>query len=146
MEENTHHNLLNQNGTAYSTKDISSSPYSKKKQTIATACATLGCLLNGCVIGFTSPALPSLLTGSPDIYGNPVPLELQQSSWIASILSIGCFIGCIMAGPIMEKIGRKQTLLWVCTVNYALGFILILVANNTIFIYIGRLVIHLFIH
>ncbi|XP_023346118.1 facilitated trehalose transporter Tret1-2 homolog [Eurytemora carolleeae] len=138
MEENTHHNLLNQNGTAYSTKDISSSPYSKKKQTIATACATLGCLLNGCVIGFTSPALPSLLTGSPDIYGNPVPLELQQSSWIASILSIGCFIGCIMAGPIMEKIGRKQTLLWVCTVNYALGFILILVANNTIFIYIGR--------
>ena len=50
-----------------------------------------------------------------------------------------------MAGPIMEKIGRKQTLLWVCTVNYALGFILILVANNTIFIYIGRFVIHLFI-
>ena len=51
-----------------------------------------------------------------------------------------------MAGPIMEKIGRKKTLLWVSTFNYALGFILILVANNTIFIYIGRLVIHLFIN
>ena len=38
----------------------------------------------------------------------------------------------------MEKIGRKQTLLYVSTGNYVLGFVFILIANKVYFLYIGR--------
>ena len=37
-------------------------PSSPPPQVLATLCATLGCLLNGAVIGYSSPTLPSLLT------------------------------------------------------------------------------------
>ena len=36
------------------------STYSKKKQVLATICATLGCLLNGAAIGFTGGLSNSL--------------------------------------------------------------------------------------
>ena len=37
---------------------------------LATLCATLGCLLNGSVIGFSSPAIPSLLySNATNVYG-----------------------------------------------------------------------------
>jgi len=127
-------NLLNQEPNQPPT----SSFYSMKKQVIAALFATLTCLLNGCVIGFTGPALPSLLQNTTSVTGSHLQLDLQQASWITSILSIGCFTGCLLAGPIMEKFGRKRTLLFVSLGSYALGFIFIFLAVNDILIYIGR--------
>ena len=56
---------------------------------LATLCATLGCLLNGAAIGFTGPALPSLLniTGSSNdgtnLWGGDMVIGPQQASWIS---------------------------------------------------------------
>ena len=47
-------------------------------------------------------------------------------------------LGCMCAGPVMERIGRKRALMWVSAANYAIGFALILLANSAIQIYIGR--------
>jgi len=119
-------------------QDIVSSAYSKKKQVFATFCATLGCLLNGSVIGYTSPAIPSLVSNDTTIWGKEASLNLQQASWITGLLSIGCFIGCVMAGPIMERIGRRRTLMFVASGFYAGGFLLITLASSAELIYTGR--------
>ena len=116
-----------------------STPYSKRKQILATFCATLGCFLNGTVIGYSAPAIPSVMnTNGTDLYGNEFKLDFQQASWITSILSLGCFFGCILAGPIMEKIGRKRTLLYITTLWFGLGYLFIFLANSASLIYIGR--------
>ena len=120
-------------------QDIPSSSYSKKKQILATLCVTLGCLLNGSVIGYTSPAIPSLINNNTsNVWGHNTRVSFQQTSWVTGILSIGCFVGCVIAGPIMERIGRKKSLMLVSGGFYALGFILITLASQAEFIYAGR--------
>ena len=120
-------------------QDITSSSYSKKKQVLATFCVTLGCLLNGSVIGYPSPAIPSLLDNSTlTVWGYQNQVTFQQSSWITGLLSIGCFVGCVIAGPIMERIGRKKTLMFVAGGFYSLGFILVCLASQAELIYAGR--------
>ena len=43
---------------------------------------------------YLGPALPSLFKNeSSTIYSSPLRINLQQASWITSILSIGCFMG-----------------------------------------------------
>jgi len=121
------------------TQDIQSTPYSKKKQVFATFCATLGCLLNGSVIGYTSPAIPSLVNnGTTSIWGRNTSVDYQQASWITGLLSIGCFVGCVMAGPIMERIGRRRTLMFIASGFYAGGFLFITLAGSAELIYCGR--------
>ena len=106
---------------------------------IATCCATLGCFLNGTVIGYSAPAIPSVMDPKgTDLYGNPFTLTSQQASWITGILSLGCFAGCIIAGPIMEKIGRKKTLLYITSLLFFLGYLCIFLAPNAVLIYLGR--------
>eukprot|EP00092_Neocalanus_flemingeri_P029051 GFUD01031537.1.p1 GENE.GFUD01031537.1~~GFUD01031537.1.p1 ORF type:complete len:528 (-),score=96.95 GFUD01031537.1:115-1698(-) len=122
----------------HNTQDITSTPYSKKKQVFATFCATLGCLLNGAVIGYTSPAIPSLVNNGTSIWGRETSVDYQQASWITGLLSIGCFVGCVMAGPIMERIGRRRTLMFVASGFYAGGFLLITLASTAELIYSGR--------
>ena len=111
-------------------------------QVLATFCATLGCYLNGTVLGYTAPAIPSLMDAKngQDLYGNSFSITSQQASWVTGILSLGCFFGCILAGPIMEKIGRKKALLYLTSLWFFLGYLLIFLANRIAFIYIGRYV------
>ena len=64
-------------------QDIASTPFSKKRQVLATFAVTLGCLLNGSVIGYTSPAIPSLLNPTtPTVWGYKIPVTFQQASWM----------------------------------------------------------------
>ena len=53
-------------------------------------------------------------------------------------MSLGCFFGCIFAGYVMEKIGRKKTLLYVTSSCFLIGYIAIFLANHVVVIYIGR--------
>jgi len=138
-EEGEGRNLVDRSWAHY-TGEITSSAYSKRKQVLATLCATLGCLLNGAVIGYSSPALPSLLPphNTTDLWGGSTTLDLQECSWVASLLSVGCFLGCLLAGPVMERIGRKRTLMLVSSASYAIGFLAILTARSALLINLGR--------
>ena len=108
---------------------------------MATFCATLGCYLNGTVLGYSAPAIPTLMNkNGTDLYGNSFYISSQQASWITGILSLGCFFGCILAGPIMEKVGRKKTLLYFTSLWFFLGYLLIFLANHIALIYMGRYV------
>lgn len=120
-------------------QDVPSTAYSKRKQVLAALCATTGCLLNGSVIGYTSPAIPSLLDrNNTTIWGHSMDTTFQQASWMTGLLSIGCFVGCVMAGPIMERIGRKKSLMFVAGGFYILGFLLIGLASRVELLYAGR--------
>jgi len=122
------------------TQDIVSSPYSKKKQVFATLCATLGCLLNGSVIGYTSPAIPSLVNNGTNIWGGDAELDMQQASWITGacfylkekndaavvnstdVTSVGTYNSVLGWLPLVSVIGflflgniGYGTLIWVVT-------------------------------
>eukprot|EP00088_Acartia_fossae_P042411 TRINITY_DN4453_c0_g1_i1.p1 TRINITY_DN4453_c0_g1~~TRINITY_DN4453_c0_g1_i1.p1 ORF type:complete len:535 (+),score=63.50 TRINITY_DN4453_c0_g1_i1:43-1647(+) len=127
-----------QEGSRNLPRGMESTRYSRKKQIIAAFCATLTCILNGCVIGYTGPTLPALLMSSKTIYSGDIRINWQQASWITSILSFGCFVGCLAAGPFMEKLGRKKTLVWGSLTTYILGFAFIFLAPSAEVIYVGR--------
>ena len=70
-----------------------------------------------------------------------IPFELGNGriALLASSLSIGAAIGCLVAAPIADRVGRKIPVQIGCAV-YALGTVMQVVANSYIFLVIGRLV------
>ena len=53
-------------------------------QLLAAFSVSIGCLLNGTVIGYTGPANPSLMdVNGTNIYGNEFSVDLQSISWIS---------------------------------------------------------------
>ncbi|ELT97336.1 hypothetical protein CAPTEDRAFT_158645 [Capitella teleta] len=56
------------------------------------------------MIGFTSPALPKMAAPNG-------PLDLHSQTMFVTIATIGALFGCPSAGWLVEKLGRKNTLL-----------------------------------
>ncbi|XP_053612397.1 facilitated trehalose transporter Tret1-like [Plodia interpunctella] len=75
------------------------------KQLWLTLAASLSFLIIGLVRGYSSSALPSLEALEPTLIQNG-----QQKSWIGAIPPLGAFMGSLMAGPLMQKAGRRRTL------------------------------------
>ncbi|XP_075238231.1 facilitated trehalose transporter Tret1-like [Lycorma delicatula] len=74
----------------------------KRPQFIATYLATLSAMTVGACLAWTSPTGP--------IMENKL-LTKSESAWVSSIINIGGFIGALPAGFIVNKLGRKRTLL-----------------------------------
>ncbi|XP_078406067.1 solute carrier family 2, facilitated glucose transporter member 8 isoform X1 [Cetorhinus maximus] len=102
---------------------------------LATFAAVLGPLSFGFVLGYSSPAIPEL-------EANPNPnlnLDSTQASWFGSLVTIGAAVGGIIGGWIIDKIGRKLSLM-ICAVPYVAGFTMIIAAQNVWMLYGGRVV------
>ena len=54
------------------------------------------------------------------------------------MLSIGSFVGCMLAGVCMERWGRRFSLMVITSLSYLIGFICILLANSATIIFLGR--------
>lgn len=69
------------------------------------------------------PAIPSL--DNSDRGSTPPASRSSRPSWMTGLLSTGSFVGCVIAGPIMERIGRKSPS---CSSlgDHSLGFIITL--------------------
>jgi len=84
------------------------SPYSKKKQILATLCATLGCLLNGSVIGYTGPAIPSLTntTGERaegEIFGGSLLFSMPSNpAGSLDFYLLAAFVAASWQGPVFS--------------------------------------------
>ncbi|XP_023336487.1 facilitated trehalose transporter Tret1-2 homolog isoform X3 [Eurytemora carolleeae] len=57
----------------------------------------------------------------------------------AGLVSIGCLVGSLLAGPVMEKYGRRFSLIVCSSGSFCFGFFLMLFASSNVLLYIGRL-------
>lgn len=101
---------------------------------LAAFAAALGPLSFGFVLGYSSPAIPSLRRAAP-----PAPrLDNDATSWFGAIVTLGAAVGGVLGGWLMDRAGRKLSLL-LCTVPFVAGFAIITAAQNVWMLLGGRL-------
>ncbi|KTG02280.1 hypothetical protein cypCar_00016317 [Cyprinus carpio] len=100
---------------------------------IATFAAVLGPLSFGFVLGYSSPAIPEL----SKIQDPRLQLSTEEASWFGSVVTIGAALGGLLGGWIVEKIGRKLSLM-LCALPFICGFTIIIAAQNHWMLYVGR--------
>ncbi|KAG7232419.1 hypothetical protein INR49_008882 [Caranx melampygus] len=109
---------------------------SKVKNTklyLATFASVLGPMSFGFVLGYSSPAIPELTqTSDPRLH-----LDDVQASWFGSIVTVGAAAGGLLGGWMVEKIGRKLSLMF-CSLPFVFGFTIIIAAQNVWMLYLGR--------
>ncbi|XP_047448643.1 solute carrier family 2, facilitated glucose transporter member 8 [Mugil cephalus] len=100
---------------------------------LATFACVLGPMSFGFVLGYSSPAIPELTT-----IGDPrLRLDGDQASWFGSIVTLGAAAGGLLGGWMVEKIGRKLSLMF-CSLPFVFGFTVIIAAQNVWMLYLGR--------
>lgn len=104
----------------------------KSPQIIAGLAAAGGAFCVGTALGWSSPAAPRLIDEEQYF-----PISTSQWSWIASIVTVGCAISCIPIGYLMNKFGRKRTMMCL-VVPFLIGWGLIIWAQNFMMMLIGR--------
>ncbi|XP_069699267.1 facilitated trehalose transporter Tret1-like isoform X2 [Periplaneta americana] len=111
---------------------------SRRKQLLIGAVANLGNIATGLTIGFSAVALPAMQTAHHE-----PPVSDEQTSWIASLISVSMPVGCILEGPLLDRLGRRVTLIMV-NIPSVLGWLIIASASHRhnwfLFqVYVGRL-------
>ncbi|XP_073994310.1 facilitated trehalose transporter Tret1-like [Rhodnius prolixus] len=101
-------------------------------QYAASASATISVIMSGNSLGWPSPALPRLL--GPD---SPVPMDKDDSSWMISLMYLGNLFSPIPCGILMERIGRKMTLLYLNLFPFS-SWLIILLTRSTYWLYLAR--------
>ncbi|KAL6465473.1 hypothetical protein MHYP_G00256060 [Metynnis hypsauchen] len=100
---------------------------------LATFAAVLGPLSFGFVLGYSSPAIPELQRSTDQ----RLRLSAEEASWFGSVVTIGAGVGGLLGGWIVEKIGRKLSLMF-CALPFIFGFTIIIAAQNHWMLYTGR--------
>ncbi|XP_058121179.1 facilitated trehalose transporter Tret1-2 homolog [Anopheles ziemanni] len=102
------------------------------RQVIAAFIANIGTINTGLIFGFSAVVIPQLQAAD-----SLIPVDESQSSWVASLSSIGTPIGCLLSGFVMDNFGRKKALI-VTQIPTIIGWIMIASASNVGMIYAGR--------
>lgn len=129
-----------------------------KKLYLATFASVLGPMSFGFVLGYSSPVIPELTA----IADPRLQLDANQASWfgvrhrlqglmvdswclgsekcfvVQSIVTVGAAVGGLLGGWMVEKIGRKLSLMF-CSLPFVFGFTVIVAAQNVWMLYAGRL-------
>jgi len=88
----------------------------------------------GCSESWSSPVQPQLqrnATINDDVTSIwYLQLSEQQMSWAGSLINIGALFGAICGGFLMDKFGRRATIMAV-TAPYVIGWIFIIFATNS---------------
>ncbi|XP_054015402.1 facilitated trehalose transporter Tret1-like [Hylaeus anthracinus] len=103
-------------------------------QYIAAFTATLSMASAGSHIGWTSPILPILK--SPNSH---LVISSSDASWIASFALLGCIPGNVIAAFLVDRCGRKASLL-LAAIPFTVSWILIIVAWTPYILYIARFI------
>lgn len=86
----------------------------------------------GYVIGWQSPATVKLIKPDSDI-----PITSSQAAWMATAICLGGVIGPAIFAVTARRIGRKW-ITFIASSAYLLGWIVALVAENIIYLYVVR--------
>ncbi|CAL1615059.1 unnamed protein product [Knipowitschia caucasica] len=116
-----------------SEQDLYLSQVQNSRLFLATFAAVLGPLSFGFVLGYSSPAIPDLTS----IADPRLRLDADQASWFGSIVTLGAAGGGLLGGWMVQRWGRKFTLM-LCALPYVCGFTIIVAAQNVWMLYVGR--------
>ncbi|KAG8311091.1 hypothetical protein J6590_049645 [Homalodisca vitripennis] len=81
---------------------------------------------------WTSPALPKL-----EAPGSFIHLTSNEASWVGSLTALGTIFGPFLGGWVMDKLGRRWTLMLADVINL-LAWAVLLTATSAWHIYMGR--------
>ncbi|XP_019870604.1 facilitated trehalose transporter Tret1 isoform X2 [Aethina tumida] len=101
-------------------------------QLIAVLSGTLVAVSDGMNYGWTSPVIPILLGENSHI-----KTTLHECEWLEHILNIGAFSGLPVTIYLVDKIGRKKSLL-LASFSSLLCWIIIALANRMEYFYVAR--------
>ncbi|XP_061836450.1 solute carrier family 2, facilitated glucose transporter member 8 [Nerophis lumbriciformis] len=116
-----------------SEQDAYLSKVRNRKLYLATFVSVLGPMSFGFVLGYSSPAIPELSRSSDP----RLRLDEVQASWFGSIVTLGAAAGGLLGGWMVEKAGRKLTLMF-CSLPFVFGFTVVIAAQNICMLYVGR--------
>jgi len=103
-------------------------------QCFAAFAATMGNLVMGTSISWTSPAIPLLQKSEQE---GGFSLSKSESSWVGSLMPIGALVGGQVGGLLMSKLGRRGAMM-TGAVMFAFSYLILVLAPNVWFVYIGR--------
>jgi facilitated trehalose transporter len=75
---------------------------------MAAIAVSFGSLIVGLASAYTSPAIASMNEPNSTLF---IELEGEEASWIGSLMPLGALVGGILGGTLVEKVGRKRTIL-----------------------------------
>nr|XP_018906911.1 PREDICTED: facilitated trehalose transporter Tret1-like [Bemisia tabaci] len=104
-----------------------------RRQLAAAFACSLASLIAGCVLGWPSPTLKKLR--EPD---SPLHLSTYQEAWVVNALYYGTVLSPFPSGYLMNKLGRKMSLLVLC-VFPTLSWILIYFSSSAYMLMLARL-------
>jgi SP family facilitated glucose transporter-like MFS transporter 8 len=105
---------------------------SHRNELYSTLCGYLGALSFGYTIGYSSPALPQMTASERIMHNNE-----DAASWFVSIATLGAMFGCLIAGSLVERWGRRLTLL-ITAIPYFVGWLSIIIASEIQLLCFGR--------
>ncbi|XP_077500909.1 trehalose transporter 1-like protein [Amblyomma americanum] len=99
--------------------------------TVASALASSLCI--GTSIGYTTPAIESLVSG---VTGHKFNIEAHEV-WFASLLHVGAIAGCLVAALVAQSMGRRFALL-TSAIGHFSGYGITSLARSDTLILLGR--------
>lgn len=96
--------------------------------------ASLGTMAGGCVVAYSSPAVPNL-----NSHLNPFHLTCDEQTWFASIFALGALFGSLVSSVLMDYFGRKLAIM-LSVLPAVTGWIVIIASPNVAVFYVGRIV------
>ncbi|XP_017754394.1 PREDICTED: facilitated trehalose transporter Tret1-like [Eufriesea mexicana] len=105
-----------------------------KKVYLAVVASNIGMMSYGLFFGWSSPSLPLLLQDE-----SPIPLTLQQATWVSSIFTMGGAIGSLLSVYIVNVIGRKSTFASTA-IPAVIGWMMIAFTTSVWVLIVGRFI------
>ncbi|XP_053689254.1 facilitated trehalose transporter Tret1 [Sabethes cyaneus] len=102
-------------------------------QVLAALSVSLGSMVVGFSSAYTSPALVSM----KDRNITSFEVTDQSGSWVGGIMPLAGLVGGILGGPLIEYLGRKNTILATAT-PFIISWLLIACANHVAMVLVGR--------
>ncbi|XP_025205477.1 facilitated trehalose transporter Tret1-like isoform X2 [Melanaphis sacchari] len=113
-------------------KSNSDRPHSSLNLYLAACTVNMGALAAGCALTWSSPTLVKLQNGETGI-----KITSDECSWVGSLVTLGAAIGPILAGALLDRLGRKNTIL-LSMILSAISWIIIGAISNLIALYVAR--------
>lgn len=107
-------------------------PARRSLQYLAAVIATLGGLIAGTCLGWTSPVETSLEKGD---YGFPVSKD--EFAWIGSFMPLGAILGSVITASLVDFVGRKNLIL-LLTTPCIIGWLSMAFSVSVVMFCIGR--------